>query len=102
MSHTNGHSRPGFLYGLVFGGLAGATAAILLAPRSGEATRDLIRQEAVTLRDRAATAATETRAQIAGLASRVQGRASELAEGVRAGAETLQQKGQAYAEVPRQ
>jgi len=44
----------GFLTGLVFGGLAGAAAALLLAPRPGAETRRLIRDQVENARDQAA------------------------------------------------
>ena len=42
----------GFLGGFVLGGLVGAAIALLLAPASGEATREQIRAEGIALRDR--------------------------------------------------
>jgi gas vesicle protein len=41
------------LSGLLFGALAGAAAAALLAPRSGAATRELLRERGLGLKDRA-------------------------------------------------
>jgi gas vesicle protein len=43
-----------FLVGFVVGGVAGAVAALLLAPQSGEETRTLIRDKSIELRDAAA------------------------------------------------
>jgi gas vesicle protein len=43
-----------FLVGFVVGGVAGAVAALLLAPQSGEETRTLIRDKSIELRDKAA------------------------------------------------
>ena len=43
-----------FLIGFVVGGLAGAVAALLLAPQSGEETRTLIKDKSIELRDMAA------------------------------------------------
>jgi gas vesicle protein len=51
----------GFLTGLVFGGLAGAGAALLLAPRPGAETRRLIRDQVETARDQAALSLDEAR-----------------------------------------
>lgn len=42
-----------FFAGVLLGGLAGAAAAILMAPRSGEETRELIRLKSIELRDQA-------------------------------------------------
>ena len=43
-----------FLIGFVVGGVAGAVAALLLAPQSGEETRALIKEKSIELRDKAA------------------------------------------------
>lgn len=43
-----------FLIGFVVGGVAGAVAALLLAPQSGEETRALIKDKSIELRDMAA------------------------------------------------
>ncbi|HXW77436.1 MAG TPA: YtxH domain-containing protein [Candidatus Eremiobacteraceae bacterium] len=70
----NRDSGLGFFSGLIIGGLVGAFFAIVLAPQSGEETRDLIRGRAheaknraidlaYDLKDRAATMADDLRAQ---------------------------------------
>ncbi|NTW97648.1 MAG: hypothetical protein HGB28_03775 [Oscillochloris sp.] len=41
------------LAGLVIGALAGAAGAALLSPRSGAATREIVRERALELKDRA-------------------------------------------------
>jgi gas vesicle protein len=41
------------LVGMLLGALAGAAGAALLAPRSGAATRELIRERGLELKDRA-------------------------------------------------
>jgi gas vesicle protein len=43
-----------FLIGFIVGGVAGAVAALLLAPQSGEDTRALIKDKSIELRDKAA------------------------------------------------
>ncbi len=58
-----------FLIGFVVGGIAGAVAALLLAPQSGEETRALIKDKSIELRDKAAEQA-----------EMVSTRANELAE----------------------
>ena len=50
-----------FLAGFFIGSLAGAAAALLLAPQSGEETRTLIREKSIELKDKAAMTAEETR-----------------------------------------
>lgn len=53
----------GFLSGILIGGLAGTTVALLTAPQSGKKTRALIRRQGVELRDQAAEAMDEARQQ---------------------------------------
>jgi len=53
----------GFLMGLVFGGLIGLGAALLLAPASGEDTRQMLRQRAMEARDEARDKAEQARAK---------------------------------------
>jgi gas vesicle protein len=43
-----------FLIGFIVGGVAGAVAALLLAPQSGEETRAFIKDKSIELRDKAA------------------------------------------------
>jgi gas vesicle protein len=43
----------GMLAGLLLGAIAGAAAAALLAPQSGVATRELLRERGLELKDRA-------------------------------------------------
>jgi gas vesicle protein len=49
MNYDRGFS---FIGGFVLGGIVGAAAALLLAPASGEETRDQIRSEGVALKHR--------------------------------------------------
>jgi gas vesicle protein len=51
MSDNDGFGA--FLIGFVVGGVAGAVAALLLAPQSGEETRSLIKDKSIELRDKA-------------------------------------------------
>jgi gas vesicle protein len=57
MADNNGDSVASFLLGFIFGGLIGAVSALLLAPRSGEETRMLIREKSIELQDTATTKA---------------------------------------------
>jgi gas vesicle protein len=52
MSDNDGFGA--FLMGFIIGGVAGAVAALLLAPQSGEDTRNMIRDKGIELRDKAA------------------------------------------------
>ena len=53
-----------FLEGFVIGGMAGAAAAILLAPASGEKLRLQIRHEVERIRGEVQSAASERRAEL--------------------------------------
>ncbi len=44
---------PAFIVGLLFGGMAGAAAMLLLAPRSGKKTRAELQKQGAKLRDQA-------------------------------------------------
>ncbi|MBX0328763.1 YtxH domain-containing protein [Oscillochloris sp. ZM17-4] len=48
-----GRRDQSMLSGMLLGALAGAAAAALLAPRSGAATRELLRERGLELKDRA-------------------------------------------------
>jgi gas vesicle protein len=52
------------LAGLLLGALAGAAAAALVAPRSGAATRELIRERGLVLKDRAGEFVRERRSPL--------------------------------------
>ena len=76
-----------FFSGLIVGGLVGAAVALLLAPQSGEETREIIRDRSIELRDQAAQYADETRI-----------RAEEIAKDAMTTAEDLQKRGQVILE----
>ena len=58
MSDNNG-DLGSFLAGFVIGGLIGAGVALLMAPQSGEETRQIIKDKSIELRDRAIETAEE-------------------------------------------
>ena len=58
MSNQNGGLL--FFAGFVSGGVIGASLALLLAPQSGQETRDQIRDKGIELRDGAVESFTET------------------------------------------
>jgi gas vesicle protein len=82
-----------FLVGFIIGGLAGAAAALLLAPQSGEETRTLIRDKSIELKDKAMETAEEARIRAEEAAAEARARAEELTQQARARAEELQQRG---------
>jgi gas vesicle protein len=83
----NGHTAVGFLAGLVIGGLAGAVTTLLMAPQSGERTRDQIQRKSIALRD-------QTVAGVEGAVAQTRARAGQFTAGMREKAGELQQRGQ--------
>lgn len=75
------------LTGIVVGGLIGATAMLLLAPRTGEEMRSEIKDKAMDLRDRT----TET---VKDRVSQVVSKAGHLKGGLREQSHDLKQRGQ--------
>lgn len=69
-----------FLVGFIVGGLAGAVAALLLAPQSGEETRAVIKERSIELRDRAAAEAEDAWKRAEEAAKEARQRADELAQ----------------------
>jgi gas vesicle protein len=79
-----------FLIGFVVGGVAGAVAALLLAPQSGEETRALIKDKSIELRDMAAQQADMIGTKASGMAEEAKTRGMEAYENVRTrGKETV-------------
>ena len=72
-----------FLIGFVVGGVAGAVAALLLAPQSGEETRTLIKDKSIELRDKAALQAEAIASKASEVASDAKSRGQEALEGVK-------------------
>ncbi len=66
------------LTGILVGGLIGATAMMLLAPRSGEEMRAEIKDKALDLRDRTTEGVKETMSQVASKASHLRGKSQDL------------------------
>ena len=69
-----------FLIGFVVGGVAGAVAALLLAPQSGEDTRNLIKDKSIELRDKAAEQADVIASRAGEVAMDVKSRGKELVD----------------------
>lgn len=86
--HTdNGRNAGSALAGLLIGGLAGAGAALLLAPQSGKETREQIQQKTIELRDRTAE-------KVEDAVSQVQSKTHQIAVNLQGKAEELQHQGQ--------
>ena len=72
-----------FLIGFVVGGVAGAVAALLLAPQSGEETRNLIRDKSIELRDKATEQADVIAAQAGRVATDARSRGKVFVDGAK-------------------
>ena len=76
MSGTTRH----VLTGIVVGGLIGATAMMLLAPRSGEEMRAEIKDKAMDLRDRTTEGVKDTVSQVVSKASNLRGSVTDRSQ----------------------
>ena len=86
MSEKNEQSTLGnFVIGLVIGSLVGAAVGLILAPQSGDETRQAFLTEGIELKDRAGDQAGEAR-------RRAEDMATSAREEVRRRAEELQQQ----------
>jgi len=72
-----------FLVGFVVGGVAGAVAALLLAPQSGEETRTMIRDKSIELREKAGQQADIVASKANEYAEEARTRSKEFVEGAR-------------------
>jgi len=90
-----------FVLGFILGGIAGAAASLLLAPKSGEETRTAIRDIAIELRDKANVTAEEASKSIDQIAADARIRIDEYAKTAKTGVDELQKKGQAIIEDPK-
>jgi gas vesicle protein len=84
---THGQHPGNFLAGMLFGGLAGAAAILLLAPQSGKRTRTEIRLRGLELKERATDA-------IDAAAAQTRGTARQITADVREKAKEIRQSGQ--------
>jgi gas vesicle protein len=75
------------LTGIIVGGLIGATAMMLLAPRSGEEMRAEIKDKALDLRDRTAESVKDTVSQVVSKAGHLKG-------GIKGKSQDIKQRGQ--------
>ncbi len=83
-----------FLIGFIIGGLTGAAISLIMAPQSGEETREILRDRAIELRDKAQETAQVAREQVGSTASDVRSRAGDLANKAKSSASDLYQRGQ--------
>ncbi len=83
-----------FLIGFIIGGLTGAAISLLMAPQSGEETREYLKDQAIVLREKAQETAQTTAEQVNTRATDVRSRASEIASKAKTSADELRQRGQ--------
>jgi gas vesicle protein len=72
-----------FLAGFLIGGLIGAGAALLLAPQSGEETREMLRERSIELKGRAEQAASDIRTKAESTIHEGRERIDEVVESTR-------------------
>jgi len=87
-----------FLIGLIIGGLTGAAISLLMAPQSGDETREYLKDQAIVLRDKAQESAHTTAEQVSARTADVRSRAGDIATKAKASAEDLRQRGQVVLE----
>jgi gas vesicle protein len=88
--NDRGDSGLGFLSGLVIGGFAGAVLALVLAPQTGEETRDYLRGKAH-----------EAKGKALDMAYDIKDHAASVAEDLRTQADELVRKGRDLADSTR-
>ncbi len=82
-----------FFFGFVIGALAGAAAALLMAPASGEETRHKLDEKRIELQGQAQKLAEEARAQAQKLAEEAKSQAHHVSDQAHGQATHLQERG---------
>ncbi len=82
-----------FFFGFVIGALAGAAAALLMAPASGEETRHKLDEKRIELHGQAQKLAEEAKAQAQKLAEEAKSQASHVSKGAQGQVTHLQERG---------
>ena len=90
-----------FLIGFIIGGLTGAAVSLLMAPQTGEETREYLRDRAIELREKAADTAQTTYEQVGTTASDFRTRAGDVVDRAKLSAEEIQRRGQVVIEEQR-
>ncbi len=103
MAENNDFSA--FLAGVFVGGVAGALAALLMAPQSGEEVRTLLKEKGIEIKDRASVSAEEAlrraeeaRRKAEEALAEARRKAEEAAKAAQEQAITLQKRGKEAAE----
>jgi gas vesicle protein len=87
-----------FLAGFLLGGIAGAAAALLLTPQSGEETRTVIKEKAIELKEKAMDTYEDVSEKATTVAADYKVKATDLVKEARVKAEDLSSKGQVVLE----
>jgi gas vesicle protein len=90
MNDNKGSKGLGFLAGLVFGGLAGATVALIMAPQSGPQTRSLLADKSIEIKEQVAESVHHVRSQAEGAVEDVKGRVRQVEQSAQAATRAAQ------------
>lgn len=96
MAENNGGGE--FFMGLVVGGLVGAAMALLLAPQSGQQTREQIRSASLEIKERAGEAVEEARQKAEAITADARRRAEEIIAEARKTSEEILEEARRRAE----
>jgi len=88
----NGHGIKGFLLGALLGGLVGAGTMLLMAPQSGQRTRNQIRHKGLELREQTVTGIEDAMAH-------TKAKAGQITADMKEKAETFQHRGRKVLEA---
>ena len=91
-----------FVLGFTVGALAGAVTSLLLAPQSGEDTRQMIKEKAIELKDKAVDTYEETKEKAEKAYEEAKTKAEELIDLTTKKADELKKKGQVVVEEQRE
>jgi gas vesicle protein len=98
----NNNEFGAFMSGLLLGGIAGAITALLLAPQSGEETRQVILDKGMELKDKALETVDEARVRAEQAAEEARIAAQEYTKKLQDQAKDLQEQGRVILEEQKQ
>ncbi len=91
-----------FMSGLLLGGIAGAITALLLAPQSGEETRQVIIDKSIEIKDKALETVEEARQRAEKAAEDARIAAQEYTQKLQEQAKNIQEQGRVILEEQKQ
>jgi gas vesicle protein len=98
----NNNEFGAFMSGLLLGGIAGALTALLLAPRSGEETRQVILEKSMEIKDKALETVDEARVRAEKAAEDARTAAQEYTQKLQDQAKNIQEQGRVILEEQKQ